>query len=120
MADSLLLRAVKGQAKNLNLSNKGLSSLPQIIGKVKPLQTLVLKGNKLKDLPQEIITLHQVSVTHLFTSLSTIISAVRVMDAAFIVQKEIIEAYFRELIHSSNVSCSISVSDHSSEVYFES
>ena len=61
MADSLLLRAVKGQAKNLNLSNKKLTSIPPIIGKVISLQALVLKGNKLKDLPKEIIALYQVS-----------------------------------------------------------
>ena len=72
MADSLLLRAVKGQAKNLNLSNKGLTSLPKIIGKVKPLQTLILKGNRLKELPQEIIALLQVSVTHLIKYINTL------------------------------------------------
>ena len=60
MADSLLLRAVKGQAKSLNLSNKGLQNLPLIIGKVRSLQTLILKGNKLKEIPKEIVALYQV------------------------------------------------------------
>ena len=60
MADALLLRAVKGQAKNLNLSNKSLQKLPSIIGKVRSLQTLVLKDNKLSELPKELVTLLQV------------------------------------------------------------
>ena len=60
MADRMLLLAVKGQAKNLNLSNKGLDRIPSIIGKVRCLQTLNLKGNHLIDLPKEIFGLHQV------------------------------------------------------------
>ena len=62
MADGLLLRAVKGQAKSLNLSNKGIEAVPTIIGRVRSLQTLTLKGNRLKDLPKETVALQEVCV----------------------------------------------------------
>ena len=61
----MLLRAIKGQAKNLNFSNKGLDNLPALIGKVTSLQILTLKGNKLQDLPKELIVLRQVCMKFL-------------------------------------------------------
>eukprot|EP00112_Aurelia_sp_Birch-Aquarium-sp1_P015790 Seg3528.1 transcript_id=Seg3528.1/GoldUCD/mRNA.D3Y31 product="Leucine-rich repeat-containing protein 69" protein_id=Seg3528.1/GoldUCD/D3Y31 len=65
MADRMLLRAIKGQAKNLNLGNKGLETLPALIGKVTSLQILTLKGNKLQDLPRELVVLRQLESLHL-------------------------------------------------------
>lgn len=66
MADRMLLRAIKGQAKNLNLSNKGLENLPALIGKVTSLQILTLKGNKLQNLPRELVVLRQVCIIRSF------------------------------------------------------
>ncbi len=57
----MLLLAIKGQAKSLNLSNKKLKKLPPIVGKVQSLRALILKGNYLVDLPKELIVLQHVS-----------------------------------------------------------
>eukprot|EP00794_Sanderia_malayensis_P019072 gene19072-20987_t len=65
MADRMLLLAVKGQAKTLNLSNKNLKKLPGIIGKVSSLRTLILKCNLLVDLPKELVFLIQLEVLNL-------------------------------------------------------
>ncbi|XP_033126077.1 leucine-rich repeat-containing protein 69-like isoform X1 [Anneissia japonica] len=53
MADALLLRALKGQPKSLNLSSKNLLKVPKLIGKLQGLNNLQLKNNKIHDLPVE-------------------------------------------------------------------
>lgn len=61
MADSLLLRAIKGQARNVNLSFKKLGKVPRIIGTLHTLVQIDLKGNSLTTLPDEFGQLIQVN-----------------------------------------------------------
>ncbi|XP_072024227.1 uncharacterized protein [Amphiura filiformis] len=65
MADTLLLRAIKGQAKCLNLSSKNLNKIPRIIGKLQCLGTLQLKNNRIDSLPKEFSFLTKLSVLNL-------------------------------------------------------
>ena len=60
MADTLLVRALKGKPKALNLSNKKLDRLPKAIGKLDCIVHLQLKNNKLTQLPYELSYLFQV------------------------------------------------------------
>ena len=61
MADTLLLRALKGQPKSLNLSTKSISQVPRVIGKLGSVNNLQLKNNKISDLPREISGLIKVN-----------------------------------------------------------
>lgn len=62
MADTLLVRALKGKPKTLNLCNKKLDRVPKAIGKLDCVIHLQLRGNKLKDLPMELSHLFQVQL----------------------------------------------------------
>lgn len=64
MADTLLVRALKGKPKTLNLCNKKLDKVPRAIGKLDCVVHLQLRGNKLKDLPIELSHLFQVDISH--------------------------------------------------------
>ncbi|XP_071785484.1 leucine-rich repeat-containing protein 69-like isoform X1 [Asterias amurensis] len=65
MADTLLLRALKGQPKNLNLSSKNLNQVPKAIGRLSCVTNFQLKNNKLRDLPREISGLVKLTVLNL-------------------------------------------------------
>ena len=60
MADSLLLRSLKGKPKQVTLSSKKLVMLPKIIGKIESVVQLQLQNNRLKTLPMEMENLYQV------------------------------------------------------------
>ncbi|CAG2203780.1 Leucine-rich repeat-containing protein 69 [Mytilus edulis] len=62
MADTLLVRALKGKPKTLNLCNKKLDKVPRAIGKLDCVVHLQLRGNKLKDLPIELSHLFQLQI----------------------------------------------------------
>ena len=70
MADTILVRALKGKPKTLNLCNKKLDRVPKAIGKLDCVIHLQLRGNKLKDLPLELSHLYQVRYLHLRNFLS--------------------------------------------------
>lgn len=70
MADTMLVRALKGKPKALNLCNKKLDKVPKIIGKLDCVLHLQLRGNKLNTLPMELSHLFQ--VTRLITFVSTV------------------------------------------------
>ncbi|XP_071507506.1 uncharacterized protein [Diadema antillarum] len=57
MADTLVLRALKGQPQTLNLASKDLSNVPKAIGNLRRLQNLQLKNNKISKLPKEFASL---------------------------------------------------------------
>lgn len=61
MADTLVLRALKGQPQTLNLSSKNLSNVPKAVGKLYRLHNLQLKNNKIVKLPKEFTSLTTVS-----------------------------------------------------------
>ena len=63
MADAILVRALRGQPKTLNLCNKHLAKVPKAIGKLEFVCQLNLKNNKLKKLPPELTHLFQVLTT---------------------------------------------------------
>ncbi|XP_071957895.1 uncharacterized protein [Antedon mediterranea] len=65
MADTLLLRAVKGKPKCLNLSSKHLTQIPRLIGKLECLNILHLKNNKIQDLPVEFSALTKLIVLNI-------------------------------------------------------
>ncbi|KAK7497646.1 hypothetical protein BaRGS_00011041 [Batillaria attramentaria] len=65
MADSILIRALKGQPKSLNLCNKHLQKVPKAIGKLEFICQLNLKNNHLKRLPPELTHLFQLQVLNL-------------------------------------------------------
>ena len=60
MADTILLHAYKGRAKSVNLSNKNLSGVPSLVGKLSNLKILDLKSNKIRDLPPDFAAICQV------------------------------------------------------------
>ena len=60
MADTILLRSLKAQPKQLNLSNKKLAKVPKIIAKFTSTTHIELKNNKLQLLPNEFGELLQV------------------------------------------------------------
>lgn len=68
MADTMLVRALKGKPKALNLCNKKLDKVPKIIGKLDCVLHLQLRGNKLNTLPMELSHLFQVSRAFAFVS----------------------------------------------------
>lgn len=74
MADTLLLRALKGQAKSINLSCKKLDKVPKIIGQIQTILQVDLKGNKLTHLPDELghltQVIHSLFKPHLVVSVS--------------------------------------------------
>ncbi|XP_041375785.1 leucine-rich repeat-containing protein 69-like [Gigantopelta aegis] len=65
MADSLLLRALKGKPKQITLSSKKLVMLPKLIGKIESVVQLHLQNNRLKTLPKEMENLDQLQVLNL-------------------------------------------------------
>lgn len=66
----MLVRALKGKPKALNLCNKKLDKVPKIIGKLDCVLHLQLRGNKLNTLPMELSHLFQVS--RLITFVNTV------------------------------------------------
>ena len=60
MADKILLQAYKGRAKSVNLSNKNLTKVPGLVGKLSNLKILDLKNNRINSLPVEFAALEQV------------------------------------------------------------
>lgn len=58
----LLISALKRKPVLLNLSNKDLTFLPDAIGKIDTLKSLVLKNNNLVDLPPEVCCLQKVYI----------------------------------------------------------
>ena len=54
MADTSLLSAVRGQSKSVTLCNKALKRIPPLLCKVTGAKQLILKNNKLKELPYEL------------------------------------------------------------------
>ena len=58
--DRMLINALKNKPTVINLSNKRLSSVPPIIGRLTNLKSLILKSNNLHDLPLEISALLKV------------------------------------------------------------
>lgn len=72
MADTMLVRALKGKPKALNLCNKKLDKVPKIIGKLDCVLHLQLRGNKLNTLPMELSHLFQVSRLITFVSRPTV------------------------------------------------
>ncbi|XP_005101046.1 leucine-rich repeat-containing protein 69 isoform X2 [Aplysia californica] len=65
MADTLLIRALKSQPKQLTLCNKNLVKIPRAIGKLDCICQLQLKNNKIKKLPKELCHLFQLQVLNL-------------------------------------------------------
>nr|XP_006636190.2 PREDICTED: leucine-rich repeat-containing protein 69 [Lepisosteus oculatus] len=57
MADSLVLRAIKGNARSLNLNSKKIHQVPTAVAKLMSLSTLQLKNNFIATLPCEVQTL---------------------------------------------------------------
>ena len=62
MADIILLHAYKGKAKSVNLSNKNLSDVPNLVGKLSNVKILDLKSNKIRRLPPDFAAIGQVNV----------------------------------------------------------
>ena len=60
MADIILLHAYKGRAKSVNLSNKNLAGVPNLVGKLSNVKILDLKSNKIRTLPADFAAIHQV------------------------------------------------------------
>ena len=60
MADMILLHAYKGKAKSVNLSNKKLSGVPSLVGKLSNVKILDLKNNKISRLPTDFAAIGQV------------------------------------------------------------
>ncbi|XP_078254626.1 leucine-rich repeat-containing protein 69 isoform X3 [Rhinoraja longicauda] len=57
MADSLVLRALRGNARNLDLSGKKLRLVPKAVGRLRALTRLQLRNNLITELPVELQTL---------------------------------------------------------------
>ncbi|GCC39891.1 hypothetical protein chiPu_0023498, partial [Chiloscyllium punctatum] len=60
MADALVLRALRGNAKHLDLSGKKLRRVPKAVGRLFELNRLQLKNNLISDLPAELQALNNV------------------------------------------------------------
>jgi hypothetical protein len=60
MADIILFHAFKGRAKSVNLSNKNLAGVPNLVGKLSNVKMLDLKNNKIRTLPAEFAAICQV------------------------------------------------------------
>lgn len=67
MADVMLLRAYKANARTVNLSCKKLQRVPRLIGDIQSIVHIDLKGNKLNVLPVELGNLMQVRLLCLLT-----------------------------------------------------
>ncbi|XP_073406607.1 leucine-rich repeat-containing protein 69 isoform X1 [Dendrobates tinctorius] len=65
MADVLVLRAIRGRARTLNLSGKRLHRVPRAVGSLTQLTALQLKNNALCQLPAEVIALSNLTVLNL-------------------------------------------------------
>ncbi|KAL8582390.1 Leucine-rich repeat-containing protein 69 [Nucella lapillus] len=65
MADAVLIRALRGQPKTLNLCNKHLDNIPKAIGKLEYICQLNAKNNKIRKLPVELTHLYQLQVLNL-------------------------------------------------------
>ncbi|XP_072112960.1 uncharacterized protein lrrc69 isoform X2 [Mobula birostris] len=65
MADILVLRAVRGNARNLDLSGKKLKRAPKAVGRLQELKRLQLRNNLLTELPEEFQTLHKLTYLNL-------------------------------------------------------
>jgi internalin A len=72
MTDEELLqiieRAAREKAENLNLGNKGLTSIPAEIGKIRSLRALNLRNNNLTTLPAEIGQLKKLNTLYLYNN----------------------------------------------------
>lgn len=60
MADVLVLRAIRGRARTLNLNGKKLQRVPGAVGSLTQLTALHLKNNWLCQLPGEVTALSNV------------------------------------------------------------
>ena len=85
MADAILVRALKGQPKTLNLCNKHLDRVPKAIGSLEFVCQLNLKNNKIKRLPLEMIRLYQVLIY--IASLTRVLFVVFTIDIRVVVDK---------------------------------
>ncbi|XP_075682112.1 leucine-rich repeat-containing protein 69 isoform X2 [Rhinoderma darwinii] len=65
MADVLVLRAIRGKARTLNLNGKRLQRVPRAVGSLTQLTSLHLKSNSLCQLPEEVIALSNLTVLNL-------------------------------------------------------
>ncbi|XP_066434523.1 leucine-rich repeat-containing protein 69 [Eleutherodactylus coqui] len=65
MADLLVLRAIRGRARTLNLNGRGLQRVPGAVGSLTQLASLQLKSNCLCQLPGEVVALSNLSVLNL-------------------------------------------------------
>jgi len=63
--DFALIGALKGKPNTLNLSNRKLTSLSSVIGKITSIQSLILKNNNLTVLPTELIYLKKLKSINL-------------------------------------------------------
>ena len=61
MADTLLLKALRGNARKVKLNNKNLKAIPRLVGKLSELDTLEARNNKICYLPSEMALLVKVS-----------------------------------------------------------
>ena len=69
MADVNLLKILRAKPRSLALDNRGLSELPNEIGKLVFLHSLSVKNNRLSKLPSQIENLHSVSECHVTTAI---------------------------------------------------
>ncbi|XP_060680023.1 leucine-rich repeat-containing protein 69 [Hemiscyllium ocellatum] len=65
MADALVLRALRGNAKQLDLSGKKLRRVPKAVGRLFELNRLQLKNNLISDLPAELQALNNLTELNL-------------------------------------------------------
>ncbi|XP_075067502.1 leucine-rich repeat-containing protein 69 isoform X2 [Mixophyes fleayi] len=65
MADVLVLRAIRGNARTLNLNGKRLQRVPGAVGRLTQLASLQLKNNLLCQLPGEMTELSNLTVLNL-------------------------------------------------------
>ncbi|KAM9307559.1 leucine-rich repeat-containing protein 69 [Gastrophryne carolinensis] len=65
MADILVLRAIRGQARSLNLNGQRLQRVPGAVRAIPRLTSLLLRNNLLCQLPPEMAALTNLTVLHL-------------------------------------------------------
>ncbi|XP_072267035.1 leucine-rich repeat-containing protein 69 [Pyxicephalus adspersus] len=65
MADVLVLRAIRGNARTLNLNSKKLQQMPGAVGRLTQLTSLQIKNNLLCQLPPEVAALSNLTVLNL-------------------------------------------------------
>ncbi|XP_069778041.1 leucine-rich repeat-containing protein 69-like isoform X5 [Narcine bancroftii] len=61
MADTLVLRALRGNAKTLDLGGKKLKRVPKAVGRLRALNRLQLRDNLIAELPDELQALHHLT-----------------------------------------------------------